>query len=183
MTASKIAHVNVSIARTAAGKVCRATIEALLDEANAEVLAALWQEVCPYPVDELPERQAMVEDLADFAEVLQPRLVGMQVDELCRLIHRYAVPGRRRPSFVSSLNCGISVRRPAEVTSSLHVPGEVGRDAGAALLPRSAHGSGKAEEAVRAFERKCEVLGAVRAENAVAVSLQDHWRSGCCLPR
>jgi hypothetical protein len=32
----------------------------------------------------------MVEDLADFAEVLQPSLDGMKANKLCRLIEKYA---------------------------------------------------------------------------------------------
>ena len=88
--------VNIGTARTAAGRDYRARIEALLDKANGEVLADLWQEVCPYPVDELPEHHAIIEDLADFAEVLQPHLADMQADELCRLIQKYAARCRRR---------------------------------------------------------------------------------------
>jgi hypothetical protein len=72
-----------------------AGIETLLDKANSKVLADLWQEVCPYPVDTLPERHAILEDLADFAEVLQPRLADMRADELCRLIGKYAALCRR----------------------------------------------------------------------------------------
>jgi hypothetical protein len=115
MTVSKIAHATGSTARTAAGRAYRATIEALLDKANGEVLADLWQKVCPYPVDELPERQGIIEDLADFAEVLRPRLADMQADELCRLIQRYAVQRSRQPSFVRSLSCGVGDRGPAKV--------------------------------------------------------------------
>jgi hypothetical protein len=98
MTDSKIARVNVSTTRTPAGRAYRATIEALLDKVNGEVLAELWREVCPYPVDELPQRHGMIEDLADFAEVLRPRLADMQANELCRLIQRYAVQCRRQPA-------------------------------------------------------------------------------------
>jgi hypothetical protein len=96
MANSNVARVNLGTARTAARRDYRARIEALLDKANGEGLADLWQEVCPFPVDELPERPAIIEDLADFAEVLQPRLVDMRVDELCRLIQRYAARCRRR---------------------------------------------------------------------------------------
>jgi len=117
MTNRKIAQVNISTARTAAGRDYRARIEALLDKANGDVLADLWQEVCPYPVDELPERQGIIEDLADFAEVLRPRLAGMQADKLCRLIERYAVQCRRQRSSVRSLTYGVGDRGPAKVTS------------------------------------------------------------------
>jgi hypothetical protein len=104
------AQVNTSPARTSAGSECRARIEALLDKANSEVLADLWQEVFPYPADELPDRHAIIEDLADFAEVLQPRLADMQPDQLCWLIEKYA--GRRSSSrsFVRTLMGGVGDR-------------------------------------------------------------------------
>ena len=117
MANSKIAHVNISTARTVVGRACRARIKALLDKVKGEVLADLWQEVCPYPVDEPPERHGILEDLADFAEVLRPRLADMHADELCRLIQRYAVRCRRQRSFVRSLSYGVGGRGPAKVTS------------------------------------------------------------------
>lgn len=117
MATSTIAHVNVSTARTPAGRDHRARIEALLDKANSEVLAHLWEEVFPYPVDELPQRPAMIEDLADFAEVLQPRFADMPAEQLCRLIEKYAATRRRQQSFVRSLTCGAGERRAADVMS------------------------------------------------------------------
>jgi hypothetical protein len=59
--------------RTAAGY--RAKIEALFDELAAERLADLWQKLYPLPIDpdcELPDRRGIIQDLADFALVLQP---------------------------------------------------------------------------------------------------------------
>ena len=54
MTHSKVAHLKTGIARTAAGREYRASIEALLDKASGETLAELWRKVCPLVVDELP---------------------------------------------------------------------------------------------------------------------------------
>jgi hypothetical protein len=78
---------------TAARKAYRAKIESLLDESGDARLADVWQPVCPFPVDsacELPDRRGLIEDLADFAEVLQPSLDGMTADRVCRLIEKYA---------------------------------------------------------------------------------------------
>ena len=69
--------------RTAARKAYRAKIESLLDESRDERLADVWQRVYPFPIDpasELPDRRGIIEDLADFAEVLQPSLDGMKAD-------------------------------------------------------------------------------------------------------
>jgi hypothetical protein len=134
MSNCTIAHVNTGFGRTVAETTRRATIEALLDKASDEVLADLWQEVCPHRVDEFSERQGLIEDLADFAEVLQPRLADMQTDELCRLIERYAGGCRRHPRFVRSLSGGVGDRWPAEVRSLAHVPEAAGRDRGTPLL-------------------------------------------------
>ena len=79
--------------RTAARKAYRAKIESLLDESKDERLADVWQRVYPFPIDpayELPDRRKIIEDLADFAVVLQPSLDGMKADRLCRLIENYA---------------------------------------------------------------------------------------------
>jgi hypothetical protein len=99
MTPSKVAHVKIGAARNAAGRDYRAGIEALLERANSKALADLWQKVCPFPVDKLPERQAVIADLADFAEQLQPRLADMRAEELCRLIEKYACPRQARAEF------------------------------------------------------------------------------------
>jgi hypothetical protein len=106
MADSTIANVNIGAPRTTAGRDHRARIEALLDEVNGEVLADLWQQVFPYPADELPDRQGIIEDLADFAEVLQPRPAYMRADQLCWLIEKYAGRRSRSRSFVRSL-CGV----------------------------------------------------------------------------
>ena len=77
----------------AARKAYRAKIESLLDESRDERLADVWQRVCPFPIDpayELPDRRGIIEDLADFAEAIQPSLDGMKADRLCRLIEKYA---------------------------------------------------------------------------------------------
>ena len=95
MADSKLAEMNSHATRIGARANYRARIEALLDEANGEVLADVWQKVCPLRVDKLPQRHEVIEDLADFAKVLQPRLAGMQADELCRLIEKYAAPFRK----------------------------------------------------------------------------------------
>ena len=80
-------------ARISAREAYRARIESLLDESEDEQLAAVWQRVCPFPVDpayELPDRQGIIEDLADIAEVLRPSLRDMKAIRLCRLIEKYA---------------------------------------------------------------------------------------------
>jgi hypothetical protein len=82
-----------TIRRTAARKAHRAKIESLLDKSRDVQLADLWQRVYPVPIDpvnELPDRQGIIADLADFAEVLQPSLDGVEADSLCRLIDKYA---------------------------------------------------------------------------------------------
>jgi hypothetical protein len=87
---NRITYVDLGSARTAAGSDDRARIEALLDQASGEVLAELWQRLCPFVVDKLPVRHAMIRDLAEFVEALQPHVGDMQVDDLCRLIEKYA---------------------------------------------------------------------------------------------
>ena len=112
------------VARTAAGAGYRARIEALLGKADDEMLADLWQKVFPYRVDELPQRHAIVEDLADFAEVLQPRLAEMRADELCGLIERYAAKRRRSGRLARTLIYGAGVERTATaaMTSAPMIP-------------------------------------------------------------
>jgi hypothetical protein len=102
-----MAHLSTDFVRSEAGRDTRAKIEALLDKANGEVLADLWQELFPCPADELPERRAIIEDLADFAEVLRPRLADMGADQLCWLIEKYAGKRSRSRSFVQSLIWGV----------------------------------------------------------------------------
>ena len=85
--------------RTAAAKAYRAKIESLLAESGDEPLADVWQRVCPFHIDlgcEVPDRRGIIEDLADFAEVLKPNLNGMKPRRLCWLIEEYAVPESRQ---------------------------------------------------------------------------------------
>ncbi len=79
--------------RDAVRQAYRSKIESLLDKAADEQLADVWQRTCPFAVDpahELPDRRGLIEDLADFAEVLHPNLDGMQARRLCRLVEKYA---------------------------------------------------------------------------------------------
>jgi hypothetical protein len=78
-------------------------IDNLLDKVDDPVLADLWGRICPIDVEQLPDRQGMIADLADFAEVLQPRLIGMQASQLCRLIEAYAAKHHRSERFVRNL--------------------------------------------------------------------------------
>ena len=74
-------------------KAYRGKIESLFDESRGERLADVWQRVYPLPIDpacELPDRRGIIEDLADFAEVLQPSVDGLTAHRLCRLIEKYA---------------------------------------------------------------------------------------------
>jgi hypothetical protein len=78
-----------------------AKIKALLDEADGRRLAKAWQWVYPRPIGseaELPDRPGMVEDLADFAEVvLQGSLDGLTVDRLCKLTEECGTLRLRHP--------------------------------------------------------------------------------------
>ena len=78
-------------------------IETLLNEVDDPVLADLWRQICPLDVEQLPDRQGIIADLADFAEVLQPRLNGMHAPQLCRLIEAYATKHHRSQRFVRAL--------------------------------------------------------------------------------
>ena len=92
MTSAKII-MDAATERTAARKAYRTKIESLLAESKDERLAHVWQRVYPFPIDpacELPDRRGIIQDLADFAEVLQPRLEGMKPHRLCRLVEHYA---------------------------------------------------------------------------------------------
>jgi hypothetical protein len=69
----------------------RAKNEALFDELATERLADLWQGLYPFPIDpdcELPDRQEIIEDLADFGLVLQPNSDGLTAEQLCWLIDK-----------------------------------------------------------------------------------------------
>ena len=89
--------------RTATRTASITRIETLLDKVDDPVLADLWRQICPLDVEQLPDRQGIIADLADFAEVLQPRLNGMQAPQLCRLIEAYAAKHRRSQRFVRTL--------------------------------------------------------------------------------
>jgi hypothetical protein len=87
------------VRRDAARKAFRAKIQSLLRKSEDGPLACVWQLVYPCAIDplrELPDRRGIIEDLADFAEVLRPNLNGMHADRLCRLIARYASCGSSR---------------------------------------------------------------------------------------
>jgi hypothetical protein len=97
-----------TIRRALARKAYRAQIKSLLDESSDTPLAEAWQRVYPFPVDpacELPDRRGIIEDLADFAEVLQPSLDGMKANRLCRLIEKYAACGSSQSDPSVSLAC------------------------------------------------------------------------------
>jgi hypothetical protein len=70
------------------------------------------------PAFELPDRQAIIEDLADFAEALQPSLDDMKADRWCRLIEKYAAWESRQSDLSLSH------------TASLHRSGELVRGRG-----------------------------------------------------
>ena len=109
---------NGTTRRTAARKAYRAKIESLLDKSRDVQLADVWQRVYPSPIDpasELPDHRGIIEDLADFSEVLQPSLDGMEADRLCRLIElieKYAACESRQSDL------------PVSQTASSHRSGE-----------------------------------------------------------
>ena len=100
--------------RTVARTAYRAKIESLLDESSDERLSDMWQRVYRFPV-EVPDRRAIIEDLADLAEALKPSLDGMKADRLCRLIEKYAACAARQ--------CDL----PVSPTASPHRSGEPAR--------------------------------------------------------
>jgi hypothetical protein len=77
--------------------------ETLLDQVADPILADLWLQIHPLRVDQLPDHQRIIADLADFAEVLQPHLNGMNAPHLCRLIGAYAAKHHRSQRFVRAL--------------------------------------------------------------------------------
>jgi hypothetical protein len=89
----------------------RTKTESLLGKSDSALLARVWQQVFPCHTDVLPDRGAMIADLADFAEVLRPGLHGMHADRLCRLIAAYAANRRRSQNFVTRLVA--TVARPS----------------------------------------------------------------------
>ncbi|MGA2069496.1 MAG: hypothetical protein ABSG86_31380 [Thermoguttaceae bacterium] len=90
--------------RTATRTASMTRIETLLDKVDDPVLADLWRQICPLHADQLPDRQESVVDLADLAEVLQPRLNGMQAPQLCRLIEAYAANRCRSRRFLRDIS-------------------------------------------------------------------------------
>ena len=83
-------------------------IETLLDKADDPVLADLWRQICPLHADQLPDRQGIIADLADFAEVLQPHLHGMQAPQLCRLIGACVAKRRRSQRSLQDFLSGVT---------------------------------------------------------------------------
>jgi hypothetical protein len=104
---------------SAARKAYRAKIKSLLGKSEMERLADVWQRIFPFPIDpanELPGRRGIIEDLADFAEALQPSLDGMKSQRLCGLIAKYAAWESRQAELpVSPLvrRTAMSNHRPA----------------------------------------------------------------------
>jgi len=110
-----------SARRAAARKAYRAKIESLLGESADSRLADMWQRVCPFRIErahDLPDRRAMIVDLADFAEVLQPNLEGMKPHRLCSLVERYASYRPRQADAPVSL----PVRQVSGLRKQLAVP-------------------------------------------------------------
>jgi hypothetical protein len=102
--------------RTGPGNAYRAKIEALLAELACERLVGIWQQVCPLPIASefgLPDRQGIIQDLADFAEVLQPNLKDMTADQLCRRVERYADAASREKNWPSLRPRALRVKLPA----------------------------------------------------------------------
>ena len=99
--------IEAGIRKTATRTASITRIETLLDKVDDPVLAYLWRQLCPLHVDQLPDRQGIIADLAEIAEVLQPRLSGMQAPQLCRLLGAYAAKRRRCRRFFAgpSLRC------------------------------------------------------------------------------
>jgi|SRR5208282_4169852 len=85
--------------RTGRRRAYRAKIEALLAELTCERLLLAWKQVCPSPIANafgLPDRPGIIQDLADFAEVLQPDLRGTTADQLCRQVEKYGGAANRK---------------------------------------------------------------------------------------
>jgi hypothetical protein len=99
--------------------VYRAKVEVLLGRADAALLSSVWQEVFPCVADKLPDRRGMIEDLADFAEVLRPQLAGMRPNQLCRLIQANAAGRKRSQRFLRRLIAADGSQTPQ---GSLDVP-------------------------------------------------------------
>ena len=105
--------------RAAARQAYRARIKSRLGKSEDERLADLWQQLYPFPIDptrELPDRRGMIEDLADFAEALQPRVDRIQSDRLFRLIAKYAA-GVSRQSAGSSVYFAATSSRSSAMLS------------------------------------------------------------------
>ena len=102
--------------RTGPGNTYRAQIEALLGEADGERVAEAWQRVCPFAIAsecELPDRQGIIQDLADFAEVLRPNLEDMTANWLCRRVETYGSVANSEKSRPSMRPMVLRVELPA----------------------------------------------------------------------
>jgi hypothetical protein len=66
-------------------------IEVLLGGVTTAQLADLWRRLYPLPLEsdrQLPGRPALLDDLADFGQVLQPNADGLTADQLCWLLSK-----------------------------------------------------------------------------------------------
>jgi hypothetical protein len=101
---------------TGPGKAYRAKIETLLAELAYERLVAIWQQVCPLPTAfelGLPDRLGIIQDLADFAAVLQPNLKDMTADQLCRQVEKNGGAANRKKNRPSLRRKASRVKTPA----------------------------------------------------------------------
>ena len=113
---------DVNAGRTMATRTVSIThIEALLAKVDDLVLTHLWRQICPLHVEQLPDRQGIIADLADFAEVLEPRLNGMQPSQLCSLIEAYATKHHRSQRFVRNLLWSANAGQSRGVANVGHV--------------------------------------------------------------
>jgi muconolactone delta-isomerase len=99
--ASNVKPIKIS-KRTGRGKAYRAKVEAMLAELASEQLVEVWRRVCPFAIAsefDLPDRQGIIQDLADFAVVLQPNLAEMTADQVCRWVEKYGGAANRRNQF------------------------------------------------------------------------------------
>jgi hypothetical protein len=108
---------------SAAKRAYRARIESLLNESKDERLAAVWQRVCPFPIEsahDLPDRRGIIKDLADFAEVLQPSLDDMEAHRLCHLVEKYGACESRPLDLPLSSVAGQARLRNHPISSRCH---------------------------------------------------------------
>lgn len=106
--------------RTGRGRAYRAKIEAMLAELASEQLVDVWQRVYPFAIAsefDLPNRQGIIQDLADFAVVLQPDLEGITADQLCRRVEKYGGAANREKNSLSMRPKVQRVKLPASSSS------------------------------------------------------------------